>query len=136
MCTAFDAAPQPIGEDLFELGERAHGRLLDAFDRRAGRGAQADRDRHRLVVVEQQGRQVRAGREPVAAVRAGCRVDGVAELPEPVDVAAQRSGADLELRGELLARPELVRLQQREQAQGPSRRIRHSPIFPHIAVRI
>ena len=77
-------------------------------------------------------------RRPRAGTRrcAGCRVDRIAQLPEPVDVAAQRSRADLELRGQLFARPELVRLQQGEQAQRPSRRIRHSSIFPHIAVRI
>jgi deazaflavin-dependent oxidoreductase (nitroreductase family) len=57
------AAPQPIGEDLFELGERAHGRFLDTGNGRAGRATKADRDGYCLVVVEQQGRQVCAGRE-------------------------------------------------------------------------
>ena len=52
--TAADPPSQPRRQHLFELGQRAHRGLLDAGDRAARRGAQADRDRDRLVVVEQQ----------------------------------------------------------------------------------
>ena len=120
-----DATSQPVGQHLLELRERAHRRFLDAFDRRAGGGAEADRDRHCFVVVEQQGREVRAGRQPVAAGNPRRGVDRVAELAEPLDVSPQRTGADLEVVGQLRPGPELVGLEQREQAQRPARRIVH-----------
>ena len=102
-----------------------------------GRGAESHRDRDRLVVVEHERRQVRPGGEAVPAVRARSRVDRIAQLAEAVDVAAQRPAAHLEPLRQLVARPELVRLEQREQAQRPGGRIRSRlPIFPDIAAGI
>ena len=54
-------AAQLRRQHLLQLGQRAHGRLLDAGDRAARGGAQPDRDGDRLLVVEQQRRQLRAG---------------------------------------------------------------------------
>ena len=88
-------------------------------DRPVGRRLQPDRDRHRLLVLEQQRRQGAAGPQLVAAGHAADRVDGVAELAQPVDVAAQGARADLEPVGQLRAGPVAVGLQQREQPQHP-----------------
>ena len=83
------------------------------------RGLQADRDRHRLLVLEQQRRQLPAGPQLVATGHAADRVDDVAELAEPVHVAAQGARADLEPVGQLAAGPVAVGLQQGEQPQHP-----------------
>ena len=83
-----DAAAQVRGQDLLELDERAHRGLLDAGHRRARGGAQADGDRDRLLVVEQQRRHRGAGAQPVAAGRAGERLHRVAERR----AAARRRG--------------------------------------------
>ena len=72
--------------------------------RRAGGGAQPDRDGDRLVVVEQQGRHRRAGVQPVAAGGPVSRVDRIAELAQALDVAADGPAGDLQAAGELLAR--------------------------------
>ena len=47
------------------------------------RGAQTDRDRHRLVVVEQQRRQGALGAQAVPAGDARPGLDRVAELAQP-----------------------------------------------------
>ena len=112
-----DAAAQARGQDLLELDQRAHRGLLDAGHRRAGGRAQPDRDRDGLVVVEQQRRHRRAGVQPVAAGRPGERVHRVAEVAQPLDVAADRAAADLEAPRELLAGPVAPGLQQREELQ-------------------
>ena len=66
---------------------------------------------------------MRPGCEPVAPVGSRRGVDGVAEVAQPVDVTAHGSFGDLETFGEFRAAPHPVGLQQREQLQGPSRRI-------------
>ena len=114
-------------QDLLDLGQRAQRGLLDPGHRAARRRAQADRHRHRLVVLEQQRRQVRAGLEPVATDGAAIRVDRVAEAAQALDVLADRPGAHLEPLGELRAGPVARRLEQREQAEESRRR-------SHVAV--
>ena len=61
---------------------------------------QADRYRHRLVVIEQQRRQGGADTEPVAARDARRRVHRVAQVSQPVDVPAHRPQADAEPAGD------------------------------------
>ena len=117
-----DATAQVRRQHLLELHERAHRRLLDAGDGPAGRRPQPDRDGDRLVVVEQQRRHRRAGRQPVAARRPGHRLDRIAQLAQALDVAADRAPRDLQPRRELVARPVAPALQQREQGQQPARR--------------
>ena len=112
-------------QDLLELDQRAHRGLLDAGHRRARGGAQADRDRDRLVVVEQQRRHRGAGAKPVAAGRAGQRLDRVAEVAQPLDVAPDRPAGHLEPVGQLGAGPVAAPLQQREQLQKPARGLAH-----------
>jgi hypothetical protein len=75
-----EAPAQPGRQDLLELAERPQRRLRDAGDRLAGGGPQAEHNRDRLVVVEQQRRQRGAGNQPVAALRAQRRLDRVAQL--------------------------------------------------------
>ena len=63
-------AAEALGQHLLQLGECAQRRLLQPFDRSPAGGAQADGDRHGLVVVEQQRRHRGAGREAVPTDRA------------------------------------------------------------------
>ena len=92
----------------------------------AAEDCRLDRDRDRLLVLEQQRRQLAAGAQLVAAGHPADRVDDVAELAEPVDVAAQRARADLEPVGQLAAGPVAVGLQQGEQPQHPGAGV-HDP---------
>jgi hypothetical protein len=126
------------GQDLLELDQGAHGGLLDAGDRGARGGAQADRDRHSLVVVEQQGRHRGPGVQAVAAGRARERVDGVAEVAQALDVATNGPARDLQAAGELLAGPVAARLEQREQLEQSARGGGHGPSasMPAIAASI
>ena len=78
-------------------------------------GAQPDRDRDRLLVVEQQRRQRGAGAEPVAADGAAGGVHRVAEVAQPLDVVAHGPRGDLEPFGQFGAGPLAGRLQQRQQ---------------------
>nr|BFE76099.1 hypothetical protein GCM10020092_094000 [Actinoplanes digitatis] len=98
------------------------------------RRTQADRDGDRLLVVEQQGRHRRTRLQLISAGDAARRVDGIAQLPQPVDVAAERARADLEPLGQLGAGPVAVGLQEREQPQHPSTRVRHGFSLASIAV--
>ena len=120
-----DPVAQPGRQHLLELGQRAHRGLLDPGDRAAGGRAQPDRDRDGLLVVEQQRRQGRAGAEPVAAGDAGGGVHRVAEVAQPVDVAADGARGDPQPLGQLGAGPVAPGLQQRQQAQQPRRGLQH-----------
>jgi hypothetical protein len=111
------AAAQVAGQDLLELDQRAHGGLLDPSHRRARGGAQADGDRDGLLVVDQQRRDCGAGPQPVAAGGAAEGVHRVAELAQPVDVAADGPPGDAEPLGQLGAGPVAPRLEQREELQ-------------------
>ena len=115
------AAAQPDRQDLLELGERAQRRFLDAGDRSPGARPETHRERDGLVIVEQQRRQRRPGREPVAADRPARGVDRIAETAQPFDVVPDRPRADLETLGQLRPRPVPGRLEQREEPQEPRR---------------
>ena len=104
----------------------ARPRSLDAAHARARGRPQADGDRHRLALVEQQRRQRRAGLQPVAARDAAARPHGVAELAQPLDVAAHRALADAEATGELRPRPVAPRLQQRQQLEQACGGLQHA----------
>ena len=116
-----DATAKVSRQDLLELDERPHGRLLDPGHGRAGGGAEADRDRDRLVVVEQQRRHRRPGAKPVAAGGTGERLDRVAELAQPLDVSPDRPARHLEPVGELGPRPVAACLEQRQELQESAR---------------
>ncbi len=94
-----DAVPQPGRQHLPHDGEGALGSLPEVAAGGRGR-AEGDDEGHGLLVVEQQRRQVLPGGEPVPAVRSLQGRDGVAELAQPVDVAAHGAGADAEPVGE------------------------------------
>ena len=131
------APAQVRGQHLLELDERAHGGLLDAGDRCARGRAQADGDRDRLLVVEQQRRHRGAGRQAVAAGGTGQRLDRVAEPTQPLDVAPHRPPRHLEAVGELPARPVAAALQQGQQRQQAARRgrVAHVSIVSDIEDR-
>ena len=88
-----DPAAQPRGKHLLQLRQRAQRGLLDPRDRAARGGAQSDRDRHRLLVVEQQGRQGTAGAETVPTGHARPRVEGAQLAQDAHDLAL--AGADV-----------------------------------------
>jgi hypothetical protein len=112
-----DATAKVSRQDLLELDERSHGGLLDPGHGRAGGGAEADRDRDRLVVVEEQRRHRRPGAKPIAAGGTGERLDRVAEISQPLDVAPDRPARHLEPVGELRPEPVAACLEQRQQLQ-------------------
>jgi hypothetical protein len=116
--------PQACGEDLFELGQGAEGRLLDAGDGAAGGGPQAQGDGDGLVVVEQQRRELRPGTEAVAA-RAGGGVHGIAEVAQLLDVAAHGPRVHLEPPSQFRAGPFARRLQETQEAQQAGGRLEH-----------
>ena len=112
-------AAQPRRHQGQHLRERLHRPVVHPGDGAGRRRTQPDGDRDRLLVLEQQRRERPAGAQLVAAGGAADGVDGVAELAQPVDVAAQRPRAHLEPVGELRARPVAVGLEQGQQPQHP-----------------
>ncbi len=84
-----DAPAQVRRQHRHDFGERADRRLGDVCVDAVGGAVQPDGERDRLALVEQQRGHGGAGRQLVAAVDTATRLDGIAELAEPVDVAAQ-----------------------------------------------
>ena len=68
----------------------------------------------------------RPGAEPIPGRSSG-GVHGVPEVAQPVHVAADGPGGDTEPLGELRARPDPWRLQQRQQSEQPCRGLQHDP---------
>ena len=122
-----DAASQPRGEDLLELGQGAKRSLLDARHGAAGGRPEADRHGDRLVILEQQWRQRRPRGEPVATDRTAGRMDRVAEPTQPLDVVPNGPRTHLEPVRQLRPGPVAGRLQQREQAKQPRRGSHDAP---------
>ena len=110
-----DLAPEPVRQDRLELGQGASTGLLDPGD--PGRRRKPDGDGHRLLVVEQQRRQLGPDAEPVVPIPTAYGVHRVVEPAQPVDVVADRPGTHVEPRGELTAGPDRARLEQAEQCQ-------------------
>ncbi|GGW69565.1 hypothetical protein GCM10010340_54710 [Streptomyces griseoloalbus] len=119
------AAAQPVRQHLLQLGEGAYGGLADALHALPGGGAQPDGDGHGLLVVQEQRRQFGARAQLVATAGARAGVDGVAELAQPVHVAAHGAGADPEPVGQIGAGPLAVGLEQGQQAQQACRGLQH-----------
>src|SRR5690606_24146466 len=122
-----DLVPQPGGEHLFQLAERPLRRAWIVVELGAGarREAQPYRDRHGLVVVEQQRRHRRPGHQAVVAAGAGAGLYRVAQLAQPVDVAAQRARAGAQARREVRPAPRPAVLQRRQQGEHPAAGIGH-----------
>jgi hypothetical protein len=118
---------QPGRQDLHDFGERSDGGFLDADYPALRRVAYADRERDRLLVVQQQRGEHGARRQLVAAVGIPGGLDRVAQVAQPVDVPPQGALGDLEPVGEFGSRPVPVGLQQRQQAQGAGAGVRHVP---------
>ena len=128
-----DPAAQGSGQHLLELGERGQRRLGTADEPLGGGHAQADRHGDGLLIGQQQRGHRAAGLEPVAARDARSRLDAVAEVAQPLDVAAHGALRDAEPRRQLGARPVAVRLQQVQERQRARRRIGHASSMPQIA---
>jgi hypothetical protein len=131
-----DPAAQSGWQHLFELGQRPYRGLVDAGHRVSGRGAQADGDRRRFLVVEQEGRHGLAGDQPVPADRAHRRPHRVAQVAQSLHVAADGARADAEPGGQFAAGPLAGGLQQRQQAQQPGGGVGHDPRVPAMCDRI
>jgi hypothetical protein len=129
-----EPVPQARGHDLPHRRQGPERRLLDAGPRHGGE-LQRHGQRDHLLVVEQQGRQLAARLEPVAAVGALHGVDAVAHLTQTVDVAAHGPGRHGEPVGEHLAGPVAPRLQQREHEQQAGGRRGHELRLGEVADR-
>jgi hypothetical protein len=112
-----DPSAEPGWQHLFELGECADRGFCHPGHGAARGGPQPDRDRHGLVVVEQQRRQRRSDAEPVAASGAAGGIHWIAKLAKALDVVAHGSAADLQSSRQLLAGPFTAALEQRQEAE-------------------
>jgi hypothetical protein len=132
------AATQTPRQVLVDLAVRAGGGVVHAsFGGAAGggEGGQPEEGRDRLVVVEHERWQCGARGEPIVPAGAGSGLDGVTVAAEAVDVAAQRPGADVEPRGQLVAAERPTRLQRGQQGEDALGDIRHGTSLADIAVR-
>jgi hypothetical protein len=116
-------------QHLLELDERADRRLLDAGDRRPCGRAEPHRDGDGLLLVEQQRRHRGTCAQPVAARRAGQRLDRVPERAQAVDVAPHGPRRDLEPLGQLRAGPVAPRLEQRQQIEEAAGGLEHENLI-------
>jgi hypothetical protein len=96
---------QPRRQHLLQFRQRTQRRLFHAIEGPTGRGAQAQRDRHGLLVIEQQRGQRGTSAQPVPADRPTRRVHRVAEVAQPLHVVADRTRTDLKPFRQLGARP-------------------------------
>jgi hypothetical protein len=124
-----DLTAESVGQDRLELGKRAGTGLFDAGN--SGGCGETDGDRHRLLVVEQQRRQLGADAELVVPVPAAYGIDRIVEAAQPLYVIAHRPRADPEPLRELTAGPDGAGLEQSEQSQQSRRTfLHHFSIMP------
>ncbi len=116
--------PEVRRHDLPDGGERAGGGLGDVGTG-GGRHGEGEGDRDGLLVVEEQRRQVGPGAQAVPARRPAHGLHPVAEVAEPVDVAAQGPRTDGQPGREFVPRPLAVHLQQGQQREHAGGRIGH-----------
>ena len=90
----------------------------------------ADLSRDRLVLLQQQGRELGADAEPVVTPRPAHRLDRVAERPQPVDVLADRAVAHVEASRQVGTRPVRSGLEQTEKREESRGRLQHVGNLP------
>jgi hypothetical protein len=100
-----DAASNAGRQHVLEFGERPHRSIFESFDRATGSGEQANGDGQGLVVVEKKRGNICTGVELVSPRGAADRAHLITKFTEPVDVASQRSLADIEPAHEFWPRP-------------------------------
>ena len=116
---------QVVGEQMVQAGQDRDRSLFQTGHAAVDGGAQSEGDGHRLFVTEQQRRQLASAAQLIAPAHAGCGFDGVAEIAEPVDVAAHRPVCHVQPLGQLGARPRGSVLQQGQQRQHPAGTVAH-----------
>ena len=92
------------------------------------RGLQRDGQGDGLGIVEQHGRHMSAGLQPIAAGRSFDGFDRVVEFAQAVDVTPHRARGDAEALRKIIAGPVTVRLKEREQREQPRGRFMHDTI--------
>lgn len=122
--------PQPRGQDLLQLRQGPYGGLLDPLDRVPGPRPQPHRDRHGLLVVEEQRRHRRPRHQPVPALGAQRGLHRVAELPQPLDVAPDRPCAHPEPLCQLAPGPFARGLEEGQQGEQPCGGVGHESRLP------
>ena len=129
-------APQAVREDTTDLRERAFDDVVGARQPEPAGGLHAERDGDGLVVGQHERRQPIPGPDPVTAADATLTLDGDAEVLQRLDVAAHRSGIDLEPVRDLATREKRLRLEELEELEQPGRRCEHARSEAHIEGRI
>lgn len=104
--------PQSRGEEAVELGQSSERSTFDARHRRARRDAKHDSDRHGLVVLEQQRRDVSPATEAITAPGTWCATDLITEDAELVHVASHGPGVHLETLGQIGPAPRSTPLEE------------------------
>ena len=97
--------PQARREEAVELGEGGERPSFDARHRGRRRDAEHDCHRHRLVVVEQEGRDVTATSEAVAAAGPRRAFYLIAEKAQPVHIASDGPRIYLQTFGQIVSAP-------------------------------
>jgi len=116
---AGDPSAKRGGQNSIELGQCPQRWFLNAAYGTGCGGLQSDRDRDRLLVVEEQWRQLGPGPESVTAGNARCAVDRIAKVAEALHVLANSAGRHLELAGEFGAGDVTAGLEEREKLEQP-----------------
>jgi hypothetical protein len=125
-----DPAAQLVGQHVLELGQRLGADLLDARHRRPR--PEADDHGDRLVLIEEQGRQLAPGPQAVVPSRPAHRLHRIAEGAQPVDVLADGTVGDAEPPGQLGPGPVGPGLEQPEQCEQSCGGLQHGGKSPEL----
>jgi hypothetical protein len=121
-----EAAAHPGRHHLLELRQRPQRGLLDAADRARRRRWTARSPPRRLLLIEQERRQLGAGPEAVAAFHARRGLHRIAEIAQPLDVVADRRVSSPPAPAPARGPTRTPGLEEREQLQQPGRRLQHA----------
>ena len=111
------AALERRRHDALKLGLRTGDRRRGVGEAESARSQEADRQRKRFIIGEDERRQLEAGDESIAAEAAALGDDRNAELLQHLDVAAERTAVDADAPREFRPADAAVGLQQLEHRQ-------------------
>jgi hypothetical protein len=100
---------------MLQLGQGRQGRLLQPPDHSGRRDSEAEGNRHRLVIVEQQWRELPPGAETVSPTGTGDRFDRITQVTEAGDIPPDRPRGHLESPRQFLGGPVDAPLEQPQQ---------------------